>query len=337
MLREAGEAPQVVERQLACAAHDYARLGELLRRRPPPLVLSLARGSSAHAACYMNYLLGLRCGLPAYGLPMSLLSLQGAQLQVQGALAVAISQSGQSPDLRLSLQQCATAGATTVALVNELESPLAAAASWPISLHAGPELCVAATKSCLASFVAGALLLAHWQQDLALLAAMARLPDLLHQLLRSDCKPALDLLAPAQRLMVVGRGLGYGVAREAALKLKETCALQAEAFSAAEIRHGPMTLLGAECPLLVIATEGPTMAGLLDLAQELRARGAPVLLLAPERVPGHDIALPDLPMGEWLQPLLALQLVYRLAAGLARRRGLDPDRPPHLSKVTRTH
>lgn len=337
MLREAGEAPQVVERQLACAAHDYGRLGALLRSAPPPLVLSLARGSSAHAACYQNYLVGLRCGVPAYGLPMSLLSVFGAPLAVRGALAVAISQSGQSPDLRLSLQQCCAAGATTVALINEPESPLAAAASWPIELHAGPEQCVAATKSCLASFVAGALLVAHWQQDQALLAAMARLPDLLHQLLRSDCKPALDLLAPAQRLMVVGRGLGYGVAREAALKLKETCALQAEAFSGAEIRHGPMTLLGPECPLLVIATHGPALAGLLALAAEQRARGTPVLLLAPEGVPGLDLPLPDLPLSEWLQPLLALQLVYRLAAGLARRRGLDPDRPPHLSKVTRTH
>ena len=188
----------------------------------------------------------------------------------------------------------------------------------------------------ITSLVAGARLVAHWQNDPELLDGLAALPDALRAACNVDWSPAIEVLAPARNIMVVGRGISFPVALEASLKFKETSALQAEAFSGAEIKHGPMALIEEGYPLLIFATRGPTQAGLLALAEEMRGRGARVLLAAPDDVAQRDLTLPVAATPD-LDPIVAIQAFYVMAAKLSAARGLDPDRPRHLNKVTQTH
>lgn len=336
MLEEALSAPEGVARQLDADDARYEALGRLLRAAPPVTTLTVARGSSDHAAAYAAYLIMARLGRVVASLPMSLITLYNAPLAARGTLAIAVSQSGRSPDVVAPIHHFRQGGGTTVALVNDADSPLAQAAEWCLPLHAGPERSVAATKSFIASLVAGARLVAHWQDDATLRGALLRLPDALQRAAGTDWSAALEVLVPARNIMVVGRGTGLPVALEAALKLKETSALQAEAFSGAEIQHGPMALIDQGYPLLVFAPRGPAAHGLVELAQAMRQRGARVLLAAPDDVASRDLTLPVAATPD-LDPIVAVQAFYRLAAQLASARGLDPDHPRHLNKVTCTH
>lgn len=313
----------------------YAELGARLRATPLHTALTVARGSSDHAASYAAYLIMARLGRVVASLPMSLLTLYKSPLITRDTLTIAISQSGQSPDVVEPIRYFRDGGATTVALVNAVDSPLAQAAEWTMPLHAGPELSVAATKSFITSLTAAARFVAHWQDDPGLMAALQGLPEVLQQASTCDWSAAIDVLAPARDIMVVGRGISFPVALEAALKFKETSALQAEAFSGAEIKHGPMALIEEGYPLLILATRGPAQGSLLNLAAEMRQRGARVLLAAPADVVGRELTLPVAPTPD-LDPIVAIQVFYMMAARLAVARGLDPDKPRHLSKVTRT-
>ena len=340
MRLEAAEAPEVVERLLAHDAERLAALGAALRETPPRSILTLARGSSDHAAHYAGYLVMARLGRLVTSLPMSLVTLHGARLDCDGLLSIAFSQSGQSPDLVLPTREFAARGATTLAFVNDTASPLAQAATWSFGLHAGPEHSIAATKSFIAQMVAGARWVAAWQRDASLDAALRGLPAALRQAVRAgdDWCDAVPTLLGAERLYVIGRGTGLAVAMEAALKLKEVCGIQAEGLSGAELRHGPMALVDAGYPVLVFAPRGPARAGLLTLADELRSRGACVVLAAGEGAAGSRAAECRLvETGDMdLDPITAVQSFYVLAEALARARGRNPDAPPHLSKVTRT-
>jgi glucosamine--fructose-6-phosphate aminotransferase (isomerizing) len=335
MLQEAMSAADCVALQLSQDAERYVQLGRTLRAANFNSAVTVARGSSDHAAGYLAYLIMSRLGRLVTSLPMSLVTLYKSPLRTRDTLAIAISQSGQSPDVVEPIAYFRDGGATTVALVNDAASPLAQAAGWSMPLHAGKEQSVAATKSFIASLVAGARLVAEWQDDDALKAGLAALPDDLRAAAQVDWSAALPVLAPARNIMVVGRGIGFPIALEAALKFKETSALQAEAFSGAEIRHGPMALIEDGYPLLIFATRGPAQAGLVALALDMRGRGARVLLAAPEDVPERDLTLPVAATPD-LDPIVAIQAFYVMAAQLSKARGMDPDRPRHLSKVTRT-
>jgi glucosamine--fructose-6-phosphate aminotransferase (isomerizing) len=336
MLQEARAAGDCVAAQLAADVARYQELGRALRAADFSSAVTVARGSSDHACGYLAYLIMARLGRLVTSLPMSLVTLSKAPLRTAGTLALSISQSGQSPDVVEPIRYFREGGATTVALVNDIDSPLAQAAEWAIPLHAGKEQSVAATKSFITSLVAGARLVSEWQDDAELKAGLAALPDALRAAAQVDWSPALDVLAPARNIMVVGRGIGFPIALEGALKFKETSALQAEAFSGAEIKHGPMALIEDGYPLLIFATRGPTQASLVALATEMRGRGARVLLAAPGDVAERDLTLPVAATPD-LDPIVAIQSFYVMAAQLSRARGVDPDRPRHLSKVTRTN
>jgi glucosamine--fructose-6-phosphate aminotransferase (isomerizing) len=336
MSEEAREAPAAVARLMAADLAAYVSLGERLRAQPPRGALTIARGSSDHAAHYMAYLVMARLGQLVTSLPMSIVTLYHSRIDGAGLVSFAFSQSGQSPDLIAPTRLLREGGARTVAVVNDAASPLAQAAQWVLPLHAGPETSVAATKSYIAQLVAGARIVAHWQDDPALLGALAALPAVLERAAAADWKPLVDALAGADRLFVIGRGTGLAIAMEAALKFKETCGIQAEAFSGAEVQHGPMALIEEGYPLLVFAPRGPAQAGLLALADAMRRRGARVLVAAPVGTPGAE--LPLVVAGhEDLDPIAAIQSFYLAVEALARARGLDPDQPRHLNKVTLTH
>ena len=336
MLEEALASSDAVQRQLQRLDPTLEEIAGRLRRQPPQVAMTVARGSSDHAASYFAYLTMQQLGLPVASLPMSVVTLQQAPLKVSGQVAFAFSQSGQSPDLVNSLRLLRKRGALSVAMVNAEDSPLEAACEFSVPLCAGVESSVAATKSFIATLSASARLVAHWKDDTELLEAGTALPEGLRDAALRDWSAAVEALRDCQRLMVIGRGAGFAIAQEAALKFKETSAIQAEAFSSAEVRHGPMALIDEDYPLLVFAPRGVEQAGVLSLAADMRQRGARVLLAAPDDIAERDLTLARAEHPA-LDPILAIQSFYGMAARLAVARGLDPDQPRHLSKVTRTH
>jgi glucosamine--fructose-6-phosphate aminotransferase (isomerizing) len=332
MFREAAEAPAAVARMLAANRGACEALGESLRRAPPRAVVTLGRGSSDHAATYAKYLIESGAGVvTASGAP-SISSVYQARPDVRDVLVLAISQSGQSPDLLSALETARAGGARVVALVNDDASPMAGLAEVVLPLHAGPETSVAATKSYLTALAATAQLVAAWTEDAALAGGLDQLPGQLAQAWSLDWSAAVDALTPAQHLYVLGRGPGFAAAQEAALKLKETCGLHAEAFSAAEVLHGPMALVEPGFPVMILAQGDESATGVVALARSLAERQARVLLAGAEG-PG---ALPFAATHPTLQPIALVQSFYRAANALSLARGFDPDHPPRLRKVTET-
>ena len=337
MAAEIAEAGAVVRRQLAANAASTAGLAANLRALKPPFLATVARGSSDHAALYLKHLVELKLALACASLGPSIASLYHTPLRLTGAVAVAISQSGRSPDIVAMQRTAKRQRAMTIAFVNDEASPLARGADALLGLQAGPERSVAATKSMIAALTAGASLVAHWSDDDELLAALTRLPSVLNA---SSAAPpateAIEMLARASSLFVVGRGATHAIAAEAALKLKETSAIHAEAFSSAEVLHGPAGIIGPGFPVLAFAPADAARPGFFDTLDRLAAFGAAPLLVdvePHERWPtmvaldgGHPL----------LTPIVALHAFYRVAESIARRRGRDPDEPPHLKKVTET-
>jgi len=334
MFREAAAASDAVRAQLQCDAAAIAAIGREVRRLGPRAVITCARGSSDHAATYAKYLIETRAGVLTASAAPSVSSIYGVSQDLRGCLFIAISQSGRSPDLLASVAAARAAGATILALCNTPDSPLIRAADLVIELRAGVETSVAATKSYLATLAALIRLVAAWTQDAALESAVDALPALMDQNWALDWSSALPLLESTAHLYVVGRGLGLGAAQETALKCKETCGLHAEAFSSAELRHGPYTLLGQGFPALLYAQRDATQAGVEALGGELARRGVPVLIAGAQA--DGAIVLPTIDTTAEIAPILLVQNAYRLIVTLAVRRGFDPDHPAHLRKVTET-
>ena len=335
MFAEAAEAPALVAAQLAANADIVARAAEHLRRHPPTAALICGRGSSDNAGVFARYLIEGETGVLTSPAPLAISSVYGRTPRIAGGVCLAISQSGKSPDLIAAASAAKAGGAFVIALVNVEGSPLSDVADLTIPLRAGPEVSVAATKSFIASLTAIAHLIAEWTQDDALRAGLAALPAQLEAAWRQDWTAALPILKTANTMYVVGRGGGFGAAREAALKLKETCGLHAEAFSTAEVRHGPMALVKTDFPVLMLAQSDVTRDDAEDLASTFAARGAKVMLSGradDQRV----LSLPTTAGHPTLEPILLIQSFYGLAARLSVARGYDPDQPPYLNKVTET-
>ena len=334
MFQEAASASQAVREQLRCDGAAMTAIGTEIRRLAPRAVVTCARGSSDHAATFAKYLIETEARVLTASAAPSVSSVYGVSQDLRGCLFIALSQSGRSPDLLASVAAAKAAGATILALCNDPDAPLIRAADLVIELRAGIESSVAATKSYLATLAALIRLVAAWTRNAALEASIATLPRMMDQSWSLDWSAALPPLESAAHLYVVGRGLGLGAAQETALKCKETCGLHAEAFSSAELRHGPYTLLGPQFPALLFAQADATQAGVEALAADLVRRGVP-LLVAGVHVAGA-ITLPTLVSSAAIAPILLVQSAYRLIATLALRRGYDPDHPAHLRKVTET-
>jgi len=334
MFQEAREAPARVAGQIAANDASITRIAEELRRFRPRLVLTAARGSSDHAATFARYLLETQLGSVTASASPSVTSVYGARQDLSDCLFLVISQSGKSPDLLTAAAAAKKSGAMVLALVNAEDAPLAAMADHVIPLKAGAELSVAATKSFICALSAILHLAARWGGSDTLLRALDILPARLEAAWHLDWQAMVEVLQPAQNLFVLGRGLGLGVAQEAALKFKETCGLHAEAFSSAEVKHGPMALLEQNLPVLMFAQNDETRPGLETLAQDWSRRGAKIMYAGPD-VAGVR-TLPVLDADAAIAPLLFAQTFYRWAAVLSVARGHDPDHPPHLKKVTET-
>jgi glucosamine--fructose-6-phosphate aminotransferase (isomerizing) len=334
MASEAREAGEAVRRLLDSNGAALATLGETLRAHPPKVVVTCARGSSDHAATYGKYLIETLVGVPVASAAPSVASVFRAPLATGDTLCIAISQSGRSPDLLETVKAQKAAGAHVVALVNDETSPLAALADTLIGLKAGPERSVAATKSYITALAGLAAIVASWSRDAELAEALAALPDALDQARDLDWSAAQDALLDARNLLVIGRGYSLSIAQEAALKFKETSGLHAEAFSAAEVRHGPMAIVGKDFPVLGFATSDAAGDSVREAASDFASRGARVCL-ADARA-GAQSTLPTITAHPAMEPMLMVQSFYLMMNALAVARGFDPDRPQHLRKVTET-
>jgi len=335
MAREVGEIPQAARRFLSESRGALDAAAAAMRATDPGLIVTVARGSSDHAATYLKYAVELLAGVPVASVGPSVASVYGRPLKLGGAACVGISQSGRSPDIVEMMRAAGAGGALTVAITNFADSPMAQASAHCLPLLAGVEQSVAATKTFVTSVLAGLALVAEWQKDAALRAAVAGLPEAFEAALALDWSPLAARMARAQQGFVLGRGPAFAIANESALKLKETCGLHAEAYSAAEVLHGPSAIVQAHFPVLALAVEDAAQAGVVQTAERLAAQGADVFVTG---VAAQGCV--TLPSVGGLHPLVAPLVLavgfYGFVEALARRRGFDPDTPPHLRKVTET-
>lgn len=331
---EAAEASTVVQRQLDKNAATVSRIGKKLRQLKPGFIITVARGSSDHAASFARYLLENYTGLFSASAGPSIFSVYETEMNFRGSLCLLVSQSGASPDLLAAASAARAGGAYVVALVNVASSPLAELADEVLELHAGDETSVAATKSFIASLTAVTHLAAAWRQDEALSRALYEAPEALLKAWNSRWDAALEPLAKANNLFVVGRGIGLGIACEAALKFKEVCGMHAEAFSTAEVLHGPITIARDNFPVLVLAQNDRTLPGVKQFVNNLVVRDVKLITAGVS----HEsaIELPTPAGHPAIEPMLRIQSFYRMANALSLRLGLDPDSPPFLQKVTST-
>ena len=336
---EAAEIPALAARQFERLRRELPDVISRLDRLAPALVATIARGSSDNAAAFAAYLVGLRLALPTASVPPSLASVYGRTLRLERAVVLAISQSGASPDLCAAVAHARAGGALTLGLVNEAGSALGRAVDMVIKMGAGPELAIAATKTFILSLTAVMHLIAEWTRDAALMAALKDLPASLARCDGIDWNAAINLLAGKDAAFVVGRGPMLPVARELALKLKEVCGIHAEAVSAAELLHGPISIASPSVAAIVLAGDERMKASIDEAMSRLRAASASVLLFTPHAEDSRQevevIAVPAA-SDSLLQPVVTLHAAYPLVARVARARGRDPDRPPHLVKITRT-
>jgi glutamine---fructose-6-phosphate transaminase (isomerizing) len=335
MAQELQEAPLVLARQQVELAPKIADLARLLQKREPPIMVTCARGSSDHAASFAKTIFESRLGLLVASFAPSMSSVYETHFRsLENAIFIVISQSGKSPDIISSLIAANDAGALTIAIVNDETSPAAGLADVVLPMCAGKEYAVAATKSYVASLGALLHLLCEWQNDHELRTALARAPDDLHHACSLDWSQVRDELIDEKNLFVLGRSLTYGIAGEAALKLKETSSLHAEAYSAAEVKHGPMALIKKDFPVLMFAPDDKARTGFNDLSRDFSARGAKVFAT------GEFEGAINLPIVKNLHPLISpisqILSFYKMAEELAHLRGFNPDNPPFLQKVTQT-
>lgn len=326
--REIAEIPEAAARLAAEPAQAVLRAeAARLRDLAPPVVLTAARGSSDHAATVLKYAAELSLSLPVASVGPSVASVYGAALRVPGTAAFALSQSGASADLAALGRMLRSGGARLVVLTNRPDSPLGREGSAVIDVLAGPEEAVAATKSFVSTVLAGLWLVAHWSGDAALLRALRAQPEALAAALGADAAPLDALLSSPRRLTAVGRGPHLGLALEAGLKIREVLGRAADGYSAAEVLHGPATLIDAEAGILAFGDASDT--GTADALAQLDRQGAAVVRLArlvPEPAETHPLTV----------GLGQIAAFYAAVERAARAEGLDPDRPRFLRKETVT-
>jgi glutamine---fructose-6-phosphate transaminase (isomerizing) len=342
MAQEALEAPAVVARQFQINEPLLRDLCQRLQKIEIPYVLTVARGSSDHAASFAKYLFETQLGLTTASAAPSVVTLYHTRQKLKNCLVLALSQSGESPDICEVLTAAREQGAITVALVNRENSKLAQIAEYVLSLCAGEEQAVAATKSYIAMLAALLQAVAIAANNHHLLACLEQLPNLLTASCQMDWSMAAKILQPQQDLLIIGRGYGFPIALEAALKCKETAALHAEAFSSAEVQHGPLALVRPSYPVLLFCQDDVTFDANVELVRRLHALGGSTLLALPKNLLSNELTkmatilpLPASAHG-LMDPLLAIQAFYLMIAELAVLRGYNPDQPANLQKITKT-
>ncbi len=340
--REIFEQPAALRQLLKGEQQTVEQVAEAVQARKPSFVMMAARGTSDNAARYGQYLFGAVNQLPVALATPSLFTRYAQPPSIRNALVVGISQSGETPDICQVMEEAAAQGALTVAITNTAESPLSATSDYTIHMRAGEELSIGATKTYTASLMALAMLSAALSGDASRFDVLAQVPDFVSRITAS----ALTILDAAERYrymqacVVISRGYNYATAYEIALKLKELTYVLAEPYSSADFQHGPVAIIERGFPVIAAVPEGTIAEEVLALLRTLRKRDAELVVFSPLEAAlqlGHtSFALPrDVP--EWISPMVTVVPGQLLALGVALAKGLDPDNPRELSKVTHTH
>lgn len=326
MAKEARQVPEVVAAQITSNTPIIEKLVATLKLLKPSYVMMVGRGSSDHAGVFGKYLIETELGLPVAFAAPSVVTVYNRSIDLKGAVAIIISQSGKSPDLLAQTKNIRASGAYCIALVNDESSPLAQLVDVAIPLRAGPELAVAATKSYLCTLTALLNLVAIWKGDESLLMDLAGLPGAFEQVINASAQLLPNQLQQVKHCVVLGRGFGYAIAREIALKLKEVLGIQAEAFSSAEFVHGPVTLAERTLPVIAVSVEDESHDIHQQQLYDVAKRGAVL----------SGLTHPQSDLHNRLKPLLVMLRFYLDVEAIAQVYGLNPDAPPGLRKVTET-
>ncbi|PUB15615.1 SIS domain-containing protein [Yoonia sediminilitoris] len=335
MRQEVLEIPIAAARLLAHGGDDIRRAAAAMRARDPQFLVSVARGSSDHVATYLKYASELLTGTPIASIGPSIASVYKRKLKLDGSVCLSVSQSGKSPDIVEMARMARDCGALSIAMTNHPDSPLAQVADHTLDLHAGPEISVAATKTFVNSTIAGIWLLAEWAQDDALLRAIADLPAVLEKAVQNDWPTARAALGARQSVFCLGRGPSYAIANEAALKLKETCQIHAEAYSSAEVLHGPVSIVDSGFPVIALAAQDDAEQVLAQVVDEIASKGAVVSVTSDKASKATQLQATR--SGHPLtDPIALIASFYAMVEQVAASRGINPDAPRHLMKVTET-
>lgn len=335
MRLEINEIPAAAERLLTGGAGDVARVAAALRERNPAMLVTIARGTSDHACTYLKYAVETVLGLPVASLGPSIASVYGQRLRLAGAASLSVSQSGQSPDIVQATRAVRDGGALSVAITNRPDSPLVQAAELSLDMRAGPEIAVAATKSFVNSLVGCLMLVAECAGDEALRTALRRLPGALEAAIAIDWPEVREGIGAHGSMFTLGRGHCLAISAEAALKFKETCFLHAESYSAAEVLHGPVAVVQEGFPVLAFASDDAAEDGLAEVSDRIAALGGRVFATTDKvrAATAIDAARTGHPLTD---ALCLIASFYSMVERLAVSRGINPDAPRNLRKVTET-
>lgn len=335
MRREVLEIPVAVERLLQHGGDDIRRAADAVRARNPHFMVSVARGSSDHVATYLKYASELLTGTTIASIGPSIASIYTRKLKLEGSICLSVSQSGKSPDIVEMTRMACSSGALSIAMTNDSISPLAQVSDHTLNLHAGPEVSVAATKTFVNSAVAGIWLFAEWTEDVALLAALHDLPKQLEQAVALDWSDVRKALGVRNSIFCLGRGPAFAISNEAALKFKETCQIHAESYSSAEVLHGPVSIVDEGFPVIALASADDAENALANVADIMAGKGAKVFATTSKVKKANE--LPVARTGHALtDPITLIASFYAMVERIAASRGINPDAPRHLKKVTKT-
>lgn len=335
MHREIKEIPDAVDRLLSQGRGDIKLAARALRARDPAFMVTVARGSSDHICTLVKYACELQLGLAVASVGPSVASIWQAPLGLAGSACVSVSQSGQSPDIVTMARAAQRDGALTVAITNDPGAPLARVSTHVLDIHAGPERSVAATKTFVNSAVAALLLVAQWRQDDALIGAIHALPGILEKATHMVWPDVGEAMVSGRSAFTLGRGPGLAVSNEAALKFKEVCAIHAESCSSAEVLHGPVSIVAKGFAVLCFAAADKAEDTVVAVADQLAGTGAQVFVTSHKA--RAATAVEHMRTGHPLTDVIALIVsFYAMVEQVAVARGIDPDRPRHLQKVTMT-
>lgn len=340
MLAEIEQQPEVIERTINREGPKIAAFGARLKARPPRLIVLVARGSSDNACLFGRYLLEMSTGIPVSLAAPSVCTLYKSKLDLRDTLVIGVSQSGEGVDINMVLTSAKKAGATTLAITNEAQSTMAGLTDETFLIHAGREKSVAATKTYTGQLLIFHLLARAMSDSLAKLE-VERIPELASRslTLKSQIQELVQRYTFMEKCIVIGRGLNYCNAFEFSIKLMETCYIVAERFSGADFLHGPIALIAPRFPVFMIAPPGPTLKGSREILTKLKELGAETLVVSSEenvcKMASRAIKLPE-KVDEMLSTIPYAIPAQLFAGYLAAERGLSPDKPRSLEKVTRT-
>lgn len=334
MRDEISEIPHAVDRLLSNGSKQIRLAASRAKEANPDYFISVARGSSDHAATYLKYASELLLRKPMASVGPSIKSVYGVDLDCASAVSISISQSGMSPDIVSLTRSLSERGGTSIAITNNENSDLAGVAQCVVPIYAGTERSVAATKTFVTSIVAGLWVIAEIAEDSEVLASIHALPSQLAKASKCDWSMAAQAIS-GRSLYTVGRGPSWAISNEAALKFKETCLIHAESFSSAEVMHGPMSIIEDGFPLIAFCAGDAAEKGLAEITDALAEKGATTFITSNESK--KSTALPHVRTGHWLtDPIASIVSFYTMVETIAVARGINPDKPRHLKKVTET-